>query len=283
MPKTLQKVRTIEAMRQWVARWRAQGMRSAVVPTMGALHDGHLRLVEQALRTADRVVVTIFVNPAQFAPGEDLDAYPRTEKSDLAKLRASGAHVAFVPNRLEMYPEGYSATVSMGGPAKAGLEDAFRPHFFDGVATVVAKLFNAAGCDYAMFGEKDYQQLKVVTAMARDLAIPTTVVGVATVREADGLAMSSRNAYLSADERQIAPVLHESLQQLAQDIRDGKNISRSCTSTRKRLEKAGFKPDYVEARAAETLAPVQKLGETEIRLLAAAWLGKTRLIDNIAV
>ena len=283
MPKTLQKVRTIEAMRQWVARWRAQGMRSAVVPTMGALHDGHLRLVEQALRTADRVVVTIFVNPAQFAPGEDLDAYPRTEKADLAKLRAAGAHVAFVPNRLEMYPEGYSAKVSMGGPAKAGLEDAFRPHFFEGVATVVAKLFNAAGCDYAMFGEKDYQQLKVVTAMARDLAIPTTVVGVATVREADGLAMSSRNAYLSASERQIAPVLHQTLQQLAQDIRDGKNISRSCTSARKRLEKAGFKPDYVEARAAESLAPVNKLGETEIRLLAAAWLGKTRLIDNIAV
>jgi pantoate--beta-alanine ligase len=207
MPKTLQTVRTIEAMRQWVARWRAQGMRSAVVPTMGALHDGHLRLVEQALRTADRVVVTIFVNPAQFAPGEDLDAYPRTEKSDLAKLRAAGAHVAFVPHRLEMYPEGYSATVSMGGPARVGVGRRLRALTSSTASpTVVAKLFNAAGCDYAMFGEKDYQQLKVVTAMARDLAIPTIVVGVATVREADGLAMSSRNAYLSADERQIAPI-----------------------------------------------------------------------------
>jgi pantoate--beta-alanine ligase len=281
MPKTLQTVRTIEAMRQWVARWRAQGMRSALVPTMGALHDGHLRLVEKGLRTAERVVVTIFVNPAQFAPGEDLDAYPRTERTDLAKLRAAGAHVAFVPHRLEMYPEGYSATVSMGGPARVGLEDASRPHFFDGVSTVVAKLFNAAGCDYAMFGEKDYQQLKVVTAMARDLAIPTIVVGVPTVREADGLALSSRNAYLSAEERKVAPVLHQTLQHLAQDIRGGKNISRSCTNARKRLEKAGFRPDYVQARAAESLEPVKTLGETEIRLLAAAWLGKTRLIDNI--
>ncbi len=283
MPKTLQTVRTIEAMRRWVSRWRGQGMRSAVVPTMGALHDGHLQLVERGLRIADRVVVTIFVNPAQFGPGEDLDAYPRTEKQDVLKLRAAGAHVVFAPNRLEMYPEGFSAKVSMGGPAKAGLEDAYRPHFFDGVATVVAKLLNAAGCDYAMFGEKDFQQLKVVTAMARDLAIPTIIVGVPTVREADGLAMSSRNAYLSAGERKTAPVLHETLQQLAADIRAGKNIARSCTSARQRLEKAGFRPDYIEARAPETLAPVKKLGETEIRLLAAAWLGNTRLIDNIAV
>lgn len=258
-------------------------MRTALVPTMGALHDGHLRLVEQGLRIAERVVVTIFINPTQFAPGEDLDAYPRTEKSDIDKLRAAGAHLVFAPSRLEMYPEGFSAKVSMGGPAKAGLEDAFRPHFFDGVATIVAKLFLAAGCDYAMFGEKDYQQLKVVTAMSRDLSIPITVVGVPTVREASGLAMSSRNAYLSKEEREIAPVLHKTLQELAANIRDGKNISRSCTTARKQLSAAGFKPDYVEARSAERLEPVKKAGLTQVRLLAAAWLGNTRLIDNIAV
>jgi pantoate--beta-alanine ligase len=283
MAQRLKTVRTIDTLRAGVNGWRRQNMRTALVPTMGALHDGHLRLVEQGLRIAERVVVTIFINPTQFAPGEDLDAYPRTEKSDIDKLRAAGAHLVFAPSRLEMYPEGFSAKVSMGGPAKAGLEDAFRPHFFDGVATIVAKLFLAAGCDYAMFGEKDYQQLKVVTAMSRDLSIPITVVGVPTVREASGLAMSSRNAYLSKEEREIAPVLHKTLQELAANIRDGKNIARSCTTARKQLSAAGFKPDYVEARSAERLEPVKKAGLTQVRLLAAAWLGNTRLIDNIAV
>jgi pantoate--beta-alanine ligase len=283
MAQRLKTVRTIDTLRASVNGWRRQNMRTALVPTMGALHDGHLRLVEQGLRIAERVVVTIFINPTQFAPGEDLDAYPRTEKSDIDKLRAAGAHLVFAPSRLEMYPEGFSAKVSMGGPAKAGLEDAFRPHFFDGVATIVAKLFLAAGCDYAMFGEKDYQQLKVVTAMSRDLSIPITVVGVPTVREASGLAMSSRNAYLSKEEREIAPVLHKTLQELATNIRDGKNIARSCTTARKQLSAAGFKPDYVEARSAERLEPVKKAGLTQVRLLAAAWLGNTRLIDNIAV
>jgi pantoate--beta-alanine ligase len=283
MAQRLKTVRTIDTLRASVNGWRRQNMRTALVPTMGALHDGHLRLVEQGLRIAERVVVTIFINPTQFAPGEDLDAYPRTEKSDIDKLRAAGAHLVFAPSRLEMYPEGFSAKVSMGGPAKAGLEDAFRPHFFDGVATIVAKLFLAAGCDYAMFGEKDYQQLKVVTAMSRDLSIPITVVGVPTVREASGLAMSSRNAYLSKEEREIAPVLHKTLQELAANIRDGKNIARSCTTARKQLSAAGFKPDYVEARSAERLEPVKKAGLTQVRLLAAAWLGNTRLIDNIAV
>ncbi len=232
---------------------------------------------------ADRVVVSIFVNPTQFAPGEDLDAYPRTERQDLQQLRAAGAHVVFVPKAGEMYPEGFSTSVNLKGPATAGLEDRFRPTFFQGVATVVAKLFIAAGCDYAMFGEKDYQQLKVVTAMARDLHIPTSVIGVPTVRADDGLALSSRNAYLSAQQRAVAPVLHETLQALAENIRAGKNIARCCGNARRQLTKAGFKPDYVEARAAETLAPVKTISETQIRLLAAAWLGKTRLIDNIGV
>jgi len=250
---------------------------------MGALHNGHLRLVEMGLRTADRVVVTIFVNPQQFAPGEDLDAYPRTEKADVEKLRAAGAHLVYAPALLEMYPEGFCTSVSLAGPAKAGLEDKHRPHFFDGVATVVAKLFIAAGCDYAMFGEKDFQQLKVVTKMARDLSIPTGVIGVPTVRADDGLALSSRNQYLSDKERVIAPSLHQALQEVATDVRAGKNISRSCTAARKRLKEAGFKTDYLEVRVAETLAPVKSSSEAELRILAACWLGKTRLIDNIAV
>ncbi|MGB7204244.1 MAG: pantoate--beta-alanine ligase [Anderseniella sp.] len=283
MTDRLKTVRTIEALRSKVSYWRRQELRCAVVPTMGALHAGHIQLVEQGLRVADRVVVTIFVNPTQFAPTEDLDAYPRTEREDVEKLRKAGAHLAFVPARQEMYPEGDSTQVVMNGPAKAGLEDKYRPHFFNGVATIVAKLLNAAGCDYAMFGEKDYQQLKVVSTMARDLSIPTSIIGVPTVRADDGLALSSRNAYLSETEREKAPFLHQTLQQLASDIRSGKNIARSSTTARKRLISAGFKPDYVEARAAETLAPVKLTGETEIRILAAAWLGKTRLIDNIGV
>lgn len=276
-------VRTVETLRAQVSHWRRLDMRTALVPTMGALHAGHLRLVEMGLRTADRVVVTIFVNPQQFAPGEDLDGYPRTEKSDVEKLRAAGAHLVYAPAQLEMYPEDFCTSVTLGGPAKAGLEDKYRPHFFDGVATVVAKLFIAAGCDYAMFGEKDFQQLKVVTRMARDLSIPTTVIGVPTVRADNGLALSSRNEYLSDAERTIAPLLHRTLQDLAADIRAGKNISRSCATSKRRLKDAGFKPDYVEARVAETLAPATSSTETELRILAACWLGKTRLIDNIAV
>ncbi|MEM9473312.1 MAG: pantoate--beta-alanine ligase [Pseudomonadota bacterium] len=283
MPDKLKTVRTVEALRAQVSQWRRQDMRTALVPTMGALHDGHLRLVEMGLRTADRVVVTIFVNPQQFAPGEDLDAYPRTEKADVAKLRAAGAHLVYAPALLEMYPEEFCTSISLAGPAKADLEDRYRPQFFDGVATVVAKLFISAGCDYAMFGEKDFQQLKVVTRMARDLSIPTGVIGVPTVRAADGLALSSRNEYLSDEERATAPVLHQTLQDVAADVRAGKNIARSCAAGKKRLKQAGFKTDYLEVRVAETLAPVKTKTETELRILAASWLGKTRLIDNIAV
>lgn len=258
-------------------------MRTALVPTMGALHRGHLRLVEMGLRTADRVVVTIFVNPQQFAPGEDLDAYPRTEKADVEKLRAAGAHLVYAPALLEMYPEGFCSTVSLAGPAKADLEDKYRPQFFEGVATVVAKLFIAAGCDYAMFGEKDFQQLKVVTRMARDLSIPTGVIGVPTVRADDGLALSSRNEYLSDEERATAPLLHQTLQEVAADVRVGKDITRACSGARDRLKQAGFRPDYLEVRVADSLAPAESRSETELRVLAACWLGKTRLIDNVAV
>ena len=218
MPEGTKIVRTLIQLRRQVADWRAQGLRTALVPTMGALHDGHLILVRQGLRSADRVVVTIFVNPKQFGEDEDLDRYPRDERGDARKLKEAGANLIFIPQGSIMYPEGFATTVSLAGPAKASLEDKFRPHFFDGVTTIVAKLFIQAGCDYAMFGEKDYQQLKVVTRMAWDLDISTAVIGVETVREPDGLAMSSRNAFLSRKERKIAPLIHQCLTKAAADI-----------------------------------------------------------------
>ena len=281
-PVRLTTVRTVEQLRQRVGAWRAQGLRTALVPTMGALHEGHIRLVEQGIRRADRVIVTIFINPRQFAPTEDLARYPRNEAADIARLKAAGAHLVFAPDGLEMYPPGFATTVSLAGPAKAGLEDRFRRAFFDGVATVVAKLFAQAGCDYAMFGEKDYQQLKVVARMARDLDIATTVIGVDTVREADGLAMSSRNAYLSPAERQIAPLLHGALQSAAEAIQSGRSPDYATRRARAFLKQAGFKVDYVAARNADTLAKLEAPSEP-VRLLAAAWLGSTRLIDNIGV
>ncbi len=281
-PSRLVTVRTVEQLRHQVGQWRAQALRTAVVPTMGALHDGHLRLVDQAIRHAERVIVTIFVNPRQFAPSEDLSRYPRDEKGDIARLKAAGAHLVFAPDITQMYPSGFATTVSLAGPARVGLEDRFRPHFFDGVATVVAKLFAQANCDYAMFGEKDFQQLKVVMRMARDLDIPTTVIGVATVREADGLAMSSRNAYLAPEERKIAPLLHAELQEAAKAIRAGRSPHYATRRARAALKEAGFAVDYVAARNADTLERLKDTTEP-VRLLAAAWLGTTRLIDNIAV
>ncbi len=282
MVSVLRTVNTIESLRRHVCEWRAQDLRTAVVPTMGALHDGHLKLVEQGLRLADRVVVTLFVNPTQFAPHEDLDTYPRDERGDARKLKEIGAHLIFAPSALEMYPDGFATSVSVAGPAKAGLEDVHRPHFFDGVATVVAKLFIQAGCDYAVFGEKDYQQLKVVTRMAQDLDIPVTVIGVETVREPDGLAMSSRNAYLSPEERKTAPELYRALRSLANEIREGSEPAAAVARAEDRLTARGFKVDYVAARNAENLGELTSRNEP-VRILAAARLGKTRLIDNISV
>ncbi|MDH3742074.1 MAG: pantoate--beta-alanine ligase [Hyphomicrobiales bacterium] len=274
--------RTLEQLRHQVADWRAQGLRTALVPTMGALHEGHLTLVRQGLRRADRVIVTIFVNPKQFGQGEDLERYPRDEKGDARKLKKAGANLIFIPGHAIIYPEGFATTVSLAGPAKVGLEDKSRPHFFDGVTTIVAKLFIQAGCDYAMFGEKDYQQLKIVTRMAWDLDIATAVIGVETVREPDGLAMSSRNAYLSRNNRNIAPLIHQCLNEAAAAIQDGKPPAKATSSARQKLTKAGFKVDYLTARNAETLKMLKSPNEP-VRLLAAAWLGDTRLIDNIAV
>ncbi|MFO1090155.1 MAG: pantoate--beta-alanine ligase [Hyphomicrobiales bacterium] len=275
-------VRTVADLRERVGDWRRHRHTAAVVPTMGALHEGHIALVRNGLKHADRIVVTIFVNPKQFAANEDLSRYPRDEAGDVAKLKAAGAHLVFAPDPAEIYPDGFATEVITRGPATAGLEDRFRPHFFTGVATVVAKLFIAARCDYAMFGEKDYQQLLVVTQMVRDLGIPTQVLPVETTREPDGLAMSSRNAYLSAEERAIAPKIHQALSRARQAILSGGDPDAAASAAVTRLEAAGFRVDYVAARHARTLAPVAAATDP-IRLLAAAWLGKTRLIDNIAV
>jgi pantoate--beta-alanine ligase len=278
-PETL---RTVASLREAVAAWRRDGASVGMVPTMGALHEGHLALVRAAQRQCGRVVVTLFVNPAQFAPTEDLAAYPRTEAADREKLAALGVDMLFAPSAAEMYPAGFATRIEVGGPA-SGLETDFRPHFFSGVATIVAKLLLAGLPDRAYFGEKDYQQLLVVKQLVRDLNIPTEIVGCPTVREADGLALSSRNAYLSPDERALAPKLYETLQATAHRLSAGTAIDIALSEGRAALADAGFAVDYLELRNAEMLAPVRDAGAEPLRLLAAARLGRTRLIDNIAV
>ena len=275
-------VRTLAALRRETTKWRKEGLTYAVVPTMGAIHSGHTELVAQGLTRADRVIATIFVNPKQFAAHEDLDKYPRDEDGDVLKLGKAGCHVIYLPTPEEIYPEGFCTTVSATGPAKAGLEDKFRPQFFDGVCTIVAKLFIQTGADYAMFGEKDYQQLQVVTRMAKDLSIPIEVIGVATVREDDGLAKSSRNVYLSKQERQQALAIYSSLSHAAERIRGGLDIQSAARLATRTLMALGFTVDYVTVRNAATLAPPQNRDEP-LRIIAAAWLGETRLIDNVAV
>jgi pantoate--beta-alanine ligase len=275
-------VRSVESLRREVARWKADGLTSALVPTMGALHEGHIALVQEGFRNADRVVTSIFVNPKQFGVNEDLSRYPRDETGDVEKLAEAGVPLIYAPLPEEIYASGFATTVQMAGPAKVGLEDKYRPHFFDGVATIVAKLFIQSGADAAMFGEKDYQQLQVVTRMAKDLNIPIDVIGVPTIRGEDGMALSSRNRYLSKPERAQAVAIYKSLSQAAEKIRNGIDSQAATRAASRSLTTLGFKVDYVTARNAETLAVPQGTGEP-LRLLAAAWLGKTRLIDNIAV
>ena len=254
--------------------------RIGMVPTMGALHDGHVSLVNEAKKHADHVVVSIFVNPAQFAPNEDFDAYPRTLDADLKKLGDSAA-IIFTPTAREIYPDGFATTITVGGPS-AGLETDFRPHFFAGVATVVAKLLLAALPDVAVFGEKDYQQLLVIRRLARDLALPVQILGAPTLREADGLALSSRNAYLSAEERKIAGCLNVALEDAAAKARQG-DLRAAEAGAIEALWKAGFAHvDYVAIRDAESLDHITSL-ERPARILAAAKIGKTRLIDNMAI
>lgn len=269
-------------LRAQVASWRGSGDAVGFVPTMGALHEGHLSLVALARARAGRVVVSIFVNPTQFGPGEDFAAYPRTWDSDFAKLGAAGADLVFRPSTDEIYPQGFATTVSVGGPALAGLEDRIRPGHFSGVATVVAKLLLLVGPDVAVFGEKDYQQLAVVRRLVRDLGIPTQILGAPTLREPDGLAMSSRNAYLTAAERQTAPTLSRAMTETIERLRAGEDAGEALAMGRKAIAAAGFALDYLELRDAGTLAEAAKAAG-ELRLLAAARLGRTRLIDNMAV
>lgn len=282
-PVILRTVRTVPALRRAIAELRLRGKTIALVPTMGALHEGHLSLVRLAQRRADRVIVSIFVNPAQFAPHEDLATYPRTFAADLAALRAINTDLVWAPTIETMYPTGFATQIVPEGPAKAGLEDKFRPHFFAGVTTVVSKLLIQCEPDFALFGEKDYQQLKVVTQVAKDLGLKTRIVGGLTLREPDGLALSSRNAYLSPEEREAAPALYRVLKECARVIAGGEPIAGVLERGREAITSAGFVLDYLEARNAETLVPLQSIKREPIRLLVAARIGKTRLIDNIAV
>jgi pantoate--beta-alanine ligase len=305
-------VRTVTDLRHVVAGWRRDGRRVALVPTMGALHAGHVALVRRASGLVDRTVVSIFVNPAQFAPHEDLARYPRDEAADLAKLALEPCDLVWAPEPAEMYPEGFATRIVPAGAA-LGLEADVRPHFFGGVATVCAKLFGAAAPDLALFGEKDYQQLCVIRQMVRDLDMNVEIVAVPTVREADGLALSSRNAYLSAQGRRIAPAMHRVLAGVAVEaaaIARGEHarpaakrprpsplvpdpmlprrepqlpqLEALCEEATLAITQAGFtKVDYVAVREAETLKVVSRTTDCPLRVLAAAWLGATRLIDNV--
>lgn len=278
----MQTIRDIDALRKAVAALKKGGGRVAFVPTMGALHAGHMALVAEAKKHGSHVVASIFVNPAQFGANEDLDLYPRREVADAAMLEAEGCAILWVPDVTAMYPEGYATNVSVGGVSE-GLDGEARPGHFDGVATVVAKLFNQVRPDVALFGEKDYQQLAVIRRMVRDLDFPIEIVGVPTQRDADGLALSSRNAYLSAEERVAARALPRALGEAAGAICEGADVGEALAAARAKLEQAGFDPvNYVELRDAATLAPLNRLNRPA-RILVAARIGTTRLIDNLEV
>jgi pantoate--beta-alanine ligase len=276
-------VRDVAGLRARLAEWRRAGETIGLVPTMGALHAGHISLVHEARKHARRVMMSIFVNPAQFAPSEDFGSYPRSFEQDVALFEAADGDLIFAPRGEAMYGEGFATTIGLAGPAAVGLEDRFRPTHFAGVATIVAKLLNQCRPDVVMFGEKDFQQLKVVTRMARDLDFDAEILGVPTVRDADGLALSSRNSFLSAKERALAPSLYAALRRCAREINAGVAIETALDTACTTLVATSFVTDYFEARHAETLCPIAPRGERPIRLLAAAKLGKTRLIDNIAV
>jgi pantoate--beta-alanine ligase len=276
-------VRTVPALRRALDGLRAKKATTALIPTMGALHDGHVSLVRQAKRRAAKVIVSIFVNPTQFAPSEDFGSYPRTWKADVARLTAENVDLIWNPDVKTMYPEGFATKILTEGPAIADLEDRFRPHFFGGVTTVVGKLFTQVRPDVAIFGEKDFQQLRVVTRMAADLDLGVRVIGSKTVRERDGLAMSSRNVYLAPDERRAAPELYRAMKESAGRLRAGDDIEAAMAAGAELIVDAGFALDYFEVRHAETLAPVTSVKDGPLRILVAAKIGTTRLIDNIAV
>ena len=286
MSKKIKVVRTVKDLRKHIAKWREAGKSIALVPTMGALHDGHLSLVKLAAKKADRVVVSIFVNPTQFAPNEDLTRYPRDEDGDLAKLQSVETDLVWAPSVGEMYGQGFSTRIVPEGAAE-GLEGQFRPQHFGGVATVCCKLFSQVTPDIAIFGQKDYQQLCVLRQMVRDLNLALEIIGAQTKREKDGLALSSRNAYLTADERRSAPVLYKAITELAEAVGNGADIAAAISHAKIKVIAAGFKKiDYIEVRDAETLgvltSPTAPKGQA-LRVLTAAHLGKTRLIDNVGV
>lgn len=282
MSAALPIVRDVAALRASVTAWRRDGQSVALVPTMGALHEGHLSLVRAGKARCDKVVASLFVNPRQFAPQEDFDRYPRDETGDAALLAGAGCDLLFAPDRAAMYPDGFATSVIVAN-VSTPLEGEFRPHFFAGVATVVTKLLLQCSPDAAFFGEKDYQQLLVIRRLARDLDIPAEIVGCETVREPDGLAMSSRNAYLSPDQRAIAGRLNLILKATAAAIRGGSAIAAAEAHMRAEIAAAGFASiDYAAACDSETLAPLSDLSRPG-RILAAAWIGKTRLIDNLPI
>ncbi len=273
-------VRTLAGLRKLTASWRKAGETSAIIPTMGALHAGHVELVRLGRAKARRTITSIFVNPTQFAPHEDFTRYPRDEAGDVAKLAGIDCDAIWAPSVDEMYRPGAATRIVPKGAA-LGLETDFRPHFFEGVATVCCKLFTQSQADFAIFGEKDYQQLCVVRQMVRDLDLPIEITGMPTVREADGVAMSSRNRYLSPQERATAPIIHRLIVEIANQVKVGVAIDKATGDAQAALEKAGFKVDYVAVRDAETLAEWDLKSQRPPRVLMAAWLGKTRLIDNL--
>lgn len=278
----MQIARTVANLRAVVADWRAEGHRVAVVPTMGALHDGHLSLVTAARDSGARVIVTLFVNPRQFDRPEDLANYPRTEDRDRAILEPAGVDLLFAPGVEEVYPPGFATSVKVAGLTQGMCGD-YRPGHFDGMATIVAKLFLMTGADRAFFGEKDWQQLQIVRRLASDLNIPIEVAGCPTVREPDGLAMSSRNERLSPADRAIAPALHRAMQAAAERLRTGEDAAPVLTDAAAQIVADGFdRVEYLDLRHPESLAPLGR-ADGPARLLAAAWLGPVRLIDNIPV
>lgn len=281
---TMPRVRSLDELRSIVKTWKTSGKTVGLVPTMGALHNGHLSLVRSSVQTCDYTIATIFVNPTQFAAGEDLDTYPRNEDSDCEMLEAENCDLAFCPDARTVYPTGEQTRVSVP-ELGAKLEGQFRPHFFGGVATVVTKLFNMVDPDFAFFGEKDFQQVQIIKRMVTDLAMPVSIVACPTERTPDGLAMSSRNAYLTETERKIAPALNAAMHRAAIRIRLGHLPGEVITEAVESLRTSGFdKIEYLEACDPETLEPIiGELPEGPCRLIAAAWLGKTRLIDNIAI
>src|SRR5215208_7493790 len=262
--------RTIPALRRALDGMKANNATTALVPTMGALHDGHVSLVRLAKRRATKVIVSIFVNPTQFAPSEDFSSYPRTWQADVARLAAENVDLIWNPDVKTMYPDGFATTILTEGPATVGLEDRFRPHFFGGVTTVVGKLFTQCRPDFAIFGEKDFQQLRVVTRMARDLDLHVKVIGSRTLRERDGLAMSSRNIYLSPEERRAAPEIYRAMKESVRRLRAGENNEAALAAGAELVGAAGFTLDYFEVRHADTLAPIISLKEGPMRILVAA-------------